>query len=88
MKKCLKKNILSALISAGLVATSTSALGSNAVQADLCFSYKQSIDATFKCNKLFNGNNLTIDEIYSRGYKAVSLSRNSNEVWILLIEKK
>ncbi|STY80921.1 MULTISPECIES: hypothetical protein [Moraxella] len=82
-----KKIILSALISAGLVATSTSALGSNAVQADLCFTYNTTIDAKWQCKNLSNGAPLSIDEIYSHGYRVIS-SEFTGRLWLIIIEKK
>ncbi|AKG15226.2 hypothetical protein [Moraxella bovoculi] len=74
-----------------------SASASAAVDGDACTFklaankiYQTSSTAKFTCTTLFNGEALTINEIYSRGYKVVAFSDNASpkELFIIIEKQK
>lgn len=50
--------------------------------------YQTASTAKFTCTTLFNGEALTINEIYSKGYKVVAFSDNASPKELFIIIEK
>lgn len=77
------------------VLVTTFALNANVAQAaakegDICGTTSYlTLSTTFKCANLFPDNkNLSIADIYQRGYRVVSVSTNSQGYTTIIIEKQ
>lgn len=75
-----------------LILTSMLAIGinANAKDGDICGTTSYlTLSTTFKCANLFPDNkNLSIADIYKRGYRVVAVSTNSQGYTTIIIEKQ
>lgn len=79
------------VLAATVLSIATPSLGNAANQAgDICgTTLTLKLDTTFKCANLFPENkNISIHEIYQRGYRLVAVSTNSQGYTTIIIEKQ
>ena len=79
----LKNSLVVVLLSMG-----ASSLANAATQdGDMCGTSNFTTDTKFKCSNLFQGQRLTVAEIYQQGYRVVSTTINQGFT-IIVIEKQ
>lgn len=76
------------ILAATILATATPSLANAATQdGDMCGTSNFTTDTKFKCSNLFQGQRLTVAEIYQQGYRVVSTTVNQGFT-IIVIEKQ
>lgn len=76
------------ILAATILATATPSLANAATQdGDMCGTSNFTTDTKFKCSNLFQGQRLTVAEIYQQGYRVVSTTINQGFT-IIVIEKQ
>lgn len=85
MVKMFKKLVCTVLLMGGVLLSGTAA--AKTVDGDSCFSYSVTNNAKYHCSELFDGEGMTIREIYARGYRVVSMETTLKNLMIV-IEKQ